>query len=509
LPGIGSLVAAEQALKKASHEEHAKPLAALADCLTALQASSRELERDPTNATAIRDYNFGIARIFQIVQEAKLDPWSAPLTIPSPAGDFTLTHKPDPRPEWNPSLYEFTPADEFDVGGKYVTERITRSGIGAPIVAVERESKNRRADFAPSRIFYSVTVAAHFVGRRCVLSFEDPLARETVLFNGRTVPLAADFTVPLAVMLQESDPKKYEFARLLNPEKYARTAAIERLQPYDPGKTVVLVIHGLKDSQATWTPMINKLRGDPVIRKHYQFWFYSYPTGYPFPYSAAFLRDELDAVEKRFPKMKPMVVIGHSMGGCISRLLLTDSGNKIWMDLFGRPPDQVPLSPRVREYFQEELFFRHRPEIGRVIFIASPLRGSNLAKGLIGTLAGWIIQDATLSSRASQEMLRLTAIEQAELKPMRRSNSVDSLSPKSRFLNAMNTIPMTEGVPYNTIIGDRGRGDSPNSSDGVVPYWSSHMNGAESECIVPSGHGAHQNPQAIAEVLRILKANAR
>jgi len=507
-PGASSLAAVERTLTKALHEEHAKPLVALADCLTALQAASRELERDPTNATAVRDYNFGIARIFQIVHEAKLDPWSAPLTIPSPAGDFALTHKPDPRPEWNPALYEFTPADEFDVGGKYVTERTTRFGIGAPIVAVEREPKNRRADFAPSRIFYSVTVVAHFEGRRCVLSFEDPLATETVTFNGRTAPLAADFTVPLAMMLQESDPKKHEFSRLLNPEKYARTAAIERLQPYDPGKTVVLVIHGLMDSQATWTPMINKLRGDPVIRKHYQFWFYSYPTGYPFPYSAAILRKELDAVEKRFPKMKPMVVIGHSMGGCISRLMLTDSGNKLWMNIFGRPPDEVPLSPRVREYFREELFFRHRPEIGRVIFIASPLRGSNMATGPIGSLAAVIIREATVSSQASQEMLRLTRIETSELKPMRRSNSVDSLSPKSRFLNAMNTIPMTSGVPYNTIIGDRGRGDSPNSSDGVVPYWSSHMNGSESERIVPSGHSAHQNPQAIAEVLRILKANA-
>jgi hypothetical protein len=200
-PGVGSLAGAEQAMKKAMHEEHAKALVALADCLNALQAASRELERDPRNATAVRDYNFGIARIFQIIHEAKLDPWSAPLTIPSPAGDFALTHKPDPRPEWNPALYEFTPADEFDVGGKYVTERITRYGIGAPIVAVEREPKNRRADFAPSRIFYSVTLVAHFEGRRCVLSFEDPLARETVAFNGHTVPLAADFTVPLAVML--------------------------------------------------------------------------------------------------------------------------------------------------------------------------------------------------------------------------------------------------------------------------------------------------------------------
>ena len=73
----------------------------------------------------------------------------------------------------------------------------------------------------------------------------------------------------------------------------------------------------------------------------------------------------------------------------------------------------------------------------------------------------------------------------------------------------MDTIPMTPGVRYNTIIGDRGRRDSPNSSDGVVPYWSLHMNGAEREHIVPSGHGAHQNPRAIAEVLRILKTNVR
>jgi hypothetical protein len=217
-------------------EERAEPLVGLADCVTALQTASRELELDPTNAIAVRDYNFGIARIFQIIHDAKLDPWSAPLTVPSRAGDFTLTHKPDPRPEWNPALYEFTPADEFDVGGKYVTERTTRSGIGAPIVAVEREPKNRRADFAPSRIYYSVTVVAHFKGRRCVLSFADPLATETVAFNGRTVPLAGDFTVPLAVMLQESDPQKYEFARLLNPEKYARTAAIAGAGIF-PGRT--------------------------------------------------------------------------------------------------------------------------------------------------------------------------------------------------------------------------------------------------------------------------------
>src|SRR6516162_4563521 len=508
-PGPEPLATTEQNLTRAMHEERAKPLAAMADCLDALQSASDELKRNPQNATAIRDYDFGVSRVFQIIHDAKLDPWTQPLSIPTAHGEFVLTYKPDPRPEWNPALYEFTPADEFDVGGKYVTERTTRNGIGAPIVAVEREaSEARRQKLAPSRIFRTVTVLAQFQGRRCVLEFYDPLDKETVSFYGHTVPLAADFTVPLAVMLQQTDPGKHELWRVLNPEKYADTAAIERLQPFNPNKTVVLVIHGLKDSQATWTPMINKLRGDPVIRKHYQFWFYSYPTGYPFSYSAAILRHELDAVEKRFPKMKPMVVIGHSMGGCISRLLLTDSGNELWMNIFGRPPDEVPLSPKVREYFGQELFFRHRPEIGRVIFIASPLRGSNMATGIISSLANMLIREPTLSSQASEEMLRHTNVREPELRPMRRANSVDSLSPKSRFMKAVNEIPMARGVPYDTIIGDRGRGDSPNSSDGVVPYWSSHIKGAESEHIVPSDHSAHQNPQAIADVLRILKAHA-
>jgi pimeloyl-ACP methyl ester carboxylesterase len=507
-PGSGTLASVEQELDKAIREHRSQPLKALSHCLDALESTTRELRRDPANATAIRDYDFAIGRVFQIIQDDKLDPWTKPLSVPAAQGDFVLTHKPDPRAEWNPALYDFTPADEFDVHGKYVTERTTRDGIGAPIVAVEREpNKNARQHFAPSRIFYGVTVIAHFEGRRCVLTFEDPLAKETVSFYGRTVPLAADFTVPLAVMLQQTDPKKHEISRVLNPEKFASTAAIQRLQPYDPNKTVVLVIHGLMDSQATWTPMINKLRGDPVIRKHYQFWFYSYPSGYPYPYSAAILREELDAVEKRFPKLKPMVVIGHSMGGCISRLLLTDSGDQLWMKIFGRPPDDVPLSPHVREYFRQELFFRHRPEIGRVIFIAAPLRGSNLATGLIGKIAAVFIREPTLSSEASQEMLRVTNIREEELKPKRRANSVDSLSPESRFVNAINTIPMTPGVPYHTIIGDRGRGDSPNSSDGTVAYWSSHMQGAATEDIVPSNHSAHQDPHAIAEVLRILKSH--
>jgi len=500
---------------RALRQERSKPTEGLDEYLDAARTAEQQLKGDAHDAEAKRDYNFAVGRIFEIIRDARLTPWAKPLKVSGGHGDFVVTHKPDPRPEWDPGLYEFTPADQFDVRGKYVTERIIRDGIGAPIVAVEREvNKHARTNFAPSRLFYSLTAVASFEGQRCELSFQDPLATETVSLDSHTYPLSADFTVPLAVMLKQTDPKKHELSRLLNPEKYAHTAAIERLQPYDPDKTIVLVVHGLMDSQATWTPMINKLRGDPDIRKYYQFWFYSYPSGYPYPYSAAILRAELDALERRFPARKPMVVIGHSMGGCISRLLITDAGDELWTQIFGKPPDQVHLSRHTRQYFTEELIFDHRPEVGHVIFMAAPLRGSDMARSWVGRIGSWLIKAPSKTVQVGREMLSVTDVREDELKVKWHPNSVDTLAPNSRFVKAINTIPLTPGIPYHTIMGDRGQGGNldrtkPERSDGFVPYWSSYMEVAASEYIVPSDHSVHQNAQAIAEVLRLLKEHVR
>ena len=507
---IGALASANAEIVRALQLDRRDPLAALGEYMTAAETAWRQLQRNPQDEPARYDYNFAVGRIIGTIRDGKLDPWSQPLRVPASAGDFVLTHKPDPRPQWNPALYTFTPADQFDVRGTYVTERTTREGIGAPIVAVGRELyKDARAEFALPRIYYGVTAIARFDGRRCELSFEDPLATETIQMNGHIYTLAADFTVPLAVMLASTNPKKYELARLLNPAKYAETARISRLQPYDPNKTVVLVIHGLMDSPATWTPMLNRLRGDEDIRRNYQFWFYSYPSGYPYPYSASILRHELDAAEKRFPLRKKMVVIGHSMGGCISRLLITDTGDKLWMKLFKKPPEQVRLSPEGRKIFTDALIFEHRPEIGRVIFISAPLRGSDLASNWLGRIGSSLVRAPSTLLSVSNSALKLITFQSGDLRLKRIPNSVDTLAPNNRFVKAINTIPITPGIPYHTIMGDRGRGDAPNSSDGVVPYWSSHMDGAKSELIVPSAHPAHQNPQAIQEVHRILVLNAR
>src|SRR4029077_5014546 len=136
---------------------------------------------------------------------------------------------------------------------------------------------------------------------------------------------------------------------------------------------------GLMDTPATWAPMLNRLRGYEEIRRNYQFWFYSYPSGYAYPYSAMILRQELDAIEKRFPLRKKMVVIGHSMGGCISRTLITDSGDKLWIKTFGRSPVETEMPAESKQVLRQAIILRPRPEIGTVIFMSTPHRGADLA----------------------------------------------------------------------------------------------------------------------------------
>ena len=508
-PGSGADQVATQTINRALVEERKQPNVALGAFVAAARQSLRELDRNPANTEALRNYNFAVARIFTVVRDAKLDPWTQPMLVGA-NGEFTLTWKRDPRPEWNLALYDLIPADELNFKGTYVKDHVKKDGIGAPLVAKrELTAEQASAFFTPPFIYYSVTATAQFEGSRCVISINDPLAAESVRVDGHSYPLAANFTASYALLLAREKPQKLGFARLLRPQEYAATARVARLEPYNPNKTVLLVIHGLMDTPATWVPMLNDLRGDKDIRRNYQFWFFSYPSGYPYPYSAAILRHELDAIEKKFPLRQPMVVVGHSMGGCITRTLITDTGTKIWIDTFGHPPAEIKMPAESKHVLEEAIIFKHRREIGRVVFMSTPHRGANLASNWIGRIGSMLVRTPSKLLTVGRTLRESLTADPAALQLKRLPNSVDTMAPNSRFVMAINTIPITPGIPYHSIIGDRGRGDTPNSSDGVVPYWSSHLNGATSERIVPSGHGSPQNAQAIAEVHRILQLNAQ
>jgi len=253
--------------------------------------------------------------------------------------------------------------------------------------------------------------------------------------------------------------------------------------------------------------MIDSLRDDPWIREHYQFWVFSYPSGYPYPYAAMLLRHDLDGIDRAFPDHKKVILIGHSMGGMICRLMVTDAGDKIWHAFFGTSPAKTPVTGEGRDLLKKSLIFNHRSEVERVIFISTPHRGSTFASGWIGRIGASLVKTPRLF-RSIYSSTKPLLISDPAARPLNRMpNSVDTLEPDDRFVEEVNKIPITPGIPYHSIMGDRGRGDTPHSSDGIVPYWSSHLDGAQSELVVPSAHNAEVNPDAIREVGRILKTD--
>src|SRR2546423_13444002 len=160
-----------------------------------------------------------------------------------------------------------------------------------------------------------------------------------------------------------------------------------------------------------------------------------------------------------------------------------------------------------RKLLKESLVFNHRADVERVIFISTPHRGSKLASGWIGRIGAALVKTPRLFTSVYTSTKPLLVSDPAARTLKRMPNSVDTLEPNDRFVQVVDKLPITRGIPYDSIMGDRGRGNTPNSSDGVVPYWSSHLDGAQSELIVDSGHDAQTNPEAIDEVARILKEN--
>jgi pimeloyl-ACP methyl ester carboxylesterase len=511
-PRVPTVPASDEQLRSATEfltrAEREQPMVSLGNDLEAAKLSLNVLERQPDDSSAQSIYNFSVARAVENVERAKIQPWQHQIKIVSDRSNYTLTTPKPVDPEHDPSRYDLLPIDTLKVSGQFFKTRFSVSGIGAPLVAGGRsENRQFREQYKLRRIYAPATAIIRFSEQRARLEFIDPLNVERVAVGGRTFPLAIDLRTPTAMLIARERPERLGLSRVLNPQKFADTAGLTQLQPYDPARTPVVFVHGLQETPASWAPMVNSLRDDPWIRKNYQFWFYSYPSGYPYPYSAVLFRRDLDGIGHAFPNHKRVVLIGHSMGGMICRLMVTDAGDKIWRDLFATSPAKTPLSSDTHKLLEESLVFNHRPDVQRVIFISTPHRGSKIASGWIGRIGAALVRTPRLfkSVYASTKPLLISDPSARTLKRM--PNSVDTLQPNDRFVRAVDKLPLTRGIPYHSIMGDRGRGDTPNSSDGIVPYWSSHLDGAESELIVNSDHGAQNNQQAIREVERILERN--
>jgi len=461
-PGAPRLMVGEQQLRSATEHlaraRHEQSSLSLGNNLSAAKLSLDVLERRPRDVSAQRIYNFSVARVVEDVERANLQPWREPSNIACGQERFRLAA---PRPvdaEHDPSRYDLLPIDTLKASGQFFKTRFSVGGIGAPLVAVGRsENRQFREQYKLRRIYAPATAIIRFSEQRARLEFVDPLNVERVTVGGRTFPLAIDLATPTATLIARERPERLGLSRMLNPQKFADTAGLTQLQPYDPARTPVVFVHGLQETPASWAPMVNSLRDDPWIRKNYRFWFYSYPSGYPYRYSAALFRRDLDGIKRLFPNHKRVVLIGHSMGGMICRLMVTDAGDKVWRAHFSTAPGQTPLSGGTRKMVEESLLFNHRPDVQRVIFIATPHRGSRFAAGWIGRIGSALVRTprSFASIYASAKPLLIADPAASTLKRM--PNSIDTLEPtivssnRSTSCRSRQTFPITRSL--ETVVG--------------------------------------------------------
>ncbi len=343
----------------------------------------------------------------------------------------------------------------------------------------------------------------------------DPNRSDAIDIDGERVPLAANFTAASGLWLARSGFATQSLRSLLGKAHGIDAAHLYLMQPFDPDKRVIVLLHGLASSPEAWVNVANEILGDEQLRAHYQIWQVYYPTNLPI----AVNRSELDnLIEQTLQHFDPkgtssasqhMVLIGHSMGGLIARLLVSDSGESVWNSLMADRKLSGERGVRVRATLGPLLHFKPLPQVDRAIFVAAPHRGTPLAGGRIARfVAGLIKLPFTLLENFGEAMRDLAGDDDATGKAGSTSvpNSIDNLRDTDPFIKATTDLPISPQVKYHSIIGDDSKPGTAleDSSDGVVPYKSAHLDGAQSELVLRSWHDVQQNPKAILEMRRIL-----
>lgn len=439
----------------------------------------------------------------------------APLPLP---GGALLTVSADTKRTLDPRTVDrFIAADNVMI--KKLRMRSMQQGAGLPCVAHfgPKSAELRGQPGVPpmAGVCEPVTVLVRTDGTGPQLAFYRTRADDEVRVGGRTSRLAADFSAPLAYLLSKGRNRSIDIRALLRTDKNMAHAGLYQFHRYNPDKIPVVFVHGLMARPEAWVPVVNQLLADKQIRERYQFWFFLYPTGLPIWASAAKLRGELDRYRQALDPQRTnrnfdrMVLAGHSMGGLLSSLQIRTGGAKLWQQFMNTAPEKLDLSPELKQHIVRIVEFQPRPEVARVVFFSTPHRGSELAMNPIAEFFGRLIKLPFAPLRSDLGHIRQAVRQEFRDLFVAPANSVVFLRAKSPLLGAILKLPMKPGVPYHSIIGDRGLGDTPDSSDGVVPYWSSHLDGAASEKIVPSGHGSNENAEGIAEFGHILRQHLR
>ena len=166
-----------------------------------------------------------------------------------------------------------------------------------------------------------------------------------VQVGGQRVPLESDPSAALAYRLEGSPVWDFEIAGFREGDfsflgnRDGGDSGLYMLHRYLPGLIPVVFVHGTASSPARWAEMVNEPLGDRAIASRYQIWLFIYNSGNPIVLSAMRLRESLQAVRKDVdpqgtdPALNQLVLIGHSQGGLLTKMMIVNSGNRFWSNV--------------------------------------------------------------------------------------------------------------------------------------------------------------------------------
>ena len=459
------------------------------------------LSKTSSDEAARRIYNQAATDLVVLLRSSRdASLWNRPLSLSAGGNSYHLRFAAgDGRAIWDPGYFtDFVPAS--GVKHKIIDRLNHQPGYGGALVGVRK--MRPLEPFSPKvGITAAVSAVLDFRGRNVTLALIDPSEMPEAFVGGKMRPLEADFSAPLAYYPAASEMWN-GLMGAISVQRYMGSSGLYMLQPYDSRRIPLIFVHGLISTPQMWRNVVNEMEMDPDLRGRYQCMVFGYPTGNPPAYSALKLREELGKFHQMHPDARRYVLVGHSMGGLVSRMQATTLDRGCW-DVIGKDKASKVFSRmQKKNMIRDCLIFDANPRIGRMVFICTPHRGSEVAIGSLGELGRRLISlpldfTSAVTSTMGDTLIFATG------KAGRLPNRVTGLSPANPTLKVLDSRPMK--IPYHTILGDRGKGDSPESSDGVVKYWSSHLAGAKSEKIVPGPHGACEMPETLDELRRILR----
>jgi pimeloyl-ACP methyl ester carboxylesterase len=403
-------------------------------------------------------------------------------------------------------------SDQFRVRGLSVRNR--EAGVGTPLIGVlPAEAALHLHRTVPATVVLRVQAALVDLAAGsnvATLELYSPLDVTNVLIGEAKVPLEADLTTYRAYALNQATIWKLGNLGFLAPAERIPSQLMLN-QPYQPDRIPVVYVHGTFSSPVTWAEMANFLTADPVLRQRYQIWSFMYGSGNPLVHSIADLRAALTAeVQRRDPEgtnaaLHQMVVIGHSQGGLLAKGTAIDTGDRIWRLMNTNRLEDLKVTDADRAKLRQMLFLEPLPFVRRVVFIATPHRGSYLSGSLARRLAQRLVSlPGAMVSRSKDVLLLTQGSDTGKFLHGRMPTSLDGMSPENPGLLAMAEIPVAPSVKAHSIIPVLGKGDYRQGRDGVVAYQSAHVDYVESEFIVSSKHSCLGQPATIEEVRWIL-----